>query len=250
MRTAALYDIHGNLPALEAVLADVQAEGIERVIVGGDVIAGPFPAASLRALRALPVPTLFIRGNAESETLRAAAGQPPGGFSERADGEARWLAETLSPDDLRWITSWPLAVEIESPGRVLFCHATPESDSRVFTSRTPEAAIAPAFVGVDCPTVVCGHTHLPFDRRIAGRRVINAGSVGMPFGQTGADWLVLGPEGIAFRHTDYDLAAAAERIRASEYPHAASLAQNNVERVPSADQALAMLEQLQASQAA
>lgn len=249
MPTAALYDIHGNLPALDAVLADLDASGADRVVVGGDVVAGPFPSETLRRLRDLAVPTYYLRGNAEAEALRAAAGRAPGGLSERADEEARWLAATLSATDLAFIATWPPTVDLVVPpwGRVLFCHATPGSDSRVFTERTPEAALAPLFEGVDADLAVCGHTHLPFDRAAGSRRVVNAGSVGMPFGRTGADWLLLG-DAVEFRHTDYDLADAAGRVRRSGYPHADAFAQRSVESVPGKAAALAMLAALEEAQ--
>lgn len=249
MRIAALYDIHGNLPALEAVLSEVEAERVDLVIVGGDVVAGPLPFATLRALRDLPVPTRFIRGNAESEVLRAASGQAPGSFSKRADDEAYWVAATLSPDDLRFIESWPMTVEleVEPHGRVLFCHATPDSDTRVFTDRSPEAVVQSLFRGVGAGLVVCGHTHLPFDRAVGSARVVNAGSIGMPFGQPGADWLLLG-ERIAPRHTMYDLEAAAERVRRSDYPHAESFARGSILSVPGVELAFQMLGGLESRQ--
>jgi len=99
----------------------------------------------------------------------------------------------------------------------LFCHATPRNETEIFTRLTPEERLAPVFAGVDASVVVCGHTHMQFDRMVGGLRVVNAGSVGMPFGTTGADWLLLGP-GIELRKTQYDLTAAAERFRRTGYP--------------------------------
>ncbi|MFZ1398175.1 MAG: metallophosphoesterase, partial [Candidatus Promineifilaceae bacterium] len=91
MRIAAVYDIHGNLPALEAVLSEIVKESVDCIVVGGDVVAGPLPNESLQLLQSLDIPTQFIRGNAESELLRHLAGEPPGGLSERANEEARWV---------------------------------------------------------------------------------------------------------------------------------------------------------------
>ena len=110
-------------------------------------------------------------------------------------------------------------VEIRGLGEVLFCHATPRHENEIFTRLTPEERLLPVFEGLDVPLVVCGHTHMQFDRMIGRTRVVNAGSVGMPFGEPGADWLLLGPNiEIELRHTCYDLTRAAERMRATPYP--------------------------------
>ena len=146
----------------------------------------------------------------------------------------RWVAEQLDPEYERWLAGWPatLRIEISGLGEVLFCHATPRSDTEIFTRSTPEDRLLPVFAGVDVSTVVCGHTHMQFDRMIGSVRVVNAGSVGMPFGEPGADWLLLGP-GLQLRHTPYDLTKAAERIRGTRYPQAQEFAQGNVLQPPS-----------------
>src|SRR4029077_595949 len=114
---------------------------------------------------------------------------------------------------------------------VMFCHATPRNDTDVFTRLTPEAALLPVFDGTTSRVVVCGHTHMQFDRMVGEVRVVNAGSVGMPFGEPGARWLVLGPD-IEMRNTLYDFAIAAERIRATGYPQAEAYAAGNVLQPP------------------
>lgn len=236
MRVAALYDIHGNLPALEAVLADVRAAGVERIVVGGDVIPGPLPKETLAALRELEIPALYLSGNGEREVLAAKVGVENGALPEAVREVLRWSAGEIDMDAERWIASWPQIrrIEISGLGEVLFCHATPESDTRIITRRTPEERLVPVFtgLGVGVSTVVCGHTHMPFDRTIGTVRVVNAGSVGMPFGEPGADWLLLGP-GIEPRRTRYDLVRAAERIRATPYPGAEEFAARNVLEPPS-----------------
>lgn len=250
MRIAALYDIHGNLPALEAVLQEIKREAVDCIVVGGDVVAGPLPNETLQLLQRITLPTHFIRGNAESELLRYLAGKDPGGLSERANEEARWLAKTLTPEHKKWVASWPATVKLEVAGwgEVLFCHATPRSDIQVFTRLTPEEKLMPLFRDTNVTLVVCGHTHMQFERTVGDTRVVNAGSVGMPFGQTGADWLLLDDE-IVLQHTNYDLAQAAEQIRQSGYPHGEAFAGNNVLQSPSEAQALEMLSQLEARQA-
>ena len=218
MRVAALYDIHGNLPALEAVLEEIRQANVDHVVVGGDVLPGPMPRESLACLRGLQVPVQFIQGNCEVAVLAERAGADPG-VPEQAREAMRWTAQQLDNDDERWIAGWPKTLRLEIPGlgEVLFCHATPRNENECFTRLTPEDRLLPIFEGLGASLVVCGHTHMQFDRMIGDVRVVNAGSVGMPFGEPGADWLLLGP-GVQLRHTPYDLAAAAARIRETEYP--------------------------------
>jgi diadenosine tetraphosphatase ApaH/serine/threonine PP2A family protein phosphatase len=130
-----------------------------------------------------------------------------------------------------------LRVEIPALGDVLFCHATPQNDTDVFTRLTPEDRLLPIFESLDVSVVVCGHTHMQFDRTVGKIRVVNAGSVGMPFGEPGADWLLLGGD-VELRHTDYDLLKAAERIRQTNYPTAVDFAEDNVLRPPSEEKTL------------
>jgi diadenosine tetraphosphatase ApaH/serine/threonine PP2A family protein phosphatase len=123
-------------------------------------------------------------------------------------------------------------VQIHGLGDVLFCHATPRNDTEIFTRLTSDERLAPVFDGLDVPVVVCGHTHMQFDRTIGTIRVVNAGSVGMPFQEPGAYWLLLGPD-VQLRRTSYDLANAAERIRQTTYPQAEDFAARNVLQPPS-----------------
>jgi predicted phosphodiesterase len=111
---------------------------------------------------------------------------------------------------------------------VLFCHGTPRSETEVFTRLTSEDRLRPIFEGLDASVVVCGHTHMQFDRMIGRTRVVNAGSVGMPFGKPGAYWVLLGPV-VELRHTHYDLPQAADSFRKSSYPLAPDNAQNLLE---------------------
>jgi hypothetical protein len=137
----------------------------------------------------------------------------------------RWNAEQLRPEDEHLLASWPktLRIEIDGLGEVLFCHATPRSDTEIFTRLTRDDRLVPMFAGVDVPAVVCGHIHMQFDRMIGKTRVVNAGSVGGPYGEPGAYWLLLGPD-VQFQHTPYDLAKAAKRIRQTNYPQAQDFA--------------------------
>jgi len=137
----------------------------------------------------------------------------------------RWTAQQLTPEHERAIARWPktLPLEIAGLGSVLFCHGTPRSETEVFTRLTSEDRLLPLFAGLEASVVVCGHTHMQFDRMIGRTRVVNAGSVGMPFGEPGACWALLGP-GVELRRTRYDLAKAAARIRSTQYPQAREFA--------------------------
>jgi predicted phosphodiesterase len=224
MRVAALYDIHGNLPALEAVIEEIHQIDVSHVVVGGDVVPGPMPRETLACLIALDLPVQFIQGNCEVAVLAEMAGTDPGPLPEQAREAIRWTAQQLQPEHERLFRSWPKTLRLEIPGsgdgsEVLFCHGTPRSETEVFTRLTPEDRLLPSFAGLNVPLVICGHTHMQFDRTIRRARVVNAGSVGMPFGQPGAYWILLGPH-VELRHTPYDLTKAAERIRGTNYPQA------------------------------
>lgn len=121
----------------------------------------------------------------------------------------------------------------------MFCHGTPRSEDEIFTRVTSEDRLRPAFEGVHASWVVCGHTHMPFDRAVGDLRVINAGSVGMPFGAPGAHWLLLGPD-VQLRHASYDSAGAAERVRETRCPNVKDLFLRNLRQPPSEAEMLAV----------
>jgi len=231
VRVAAIYDIHANLPALEAVIAEIRRGGFDEIIVGGDVLPGPMPRETIDFLRELDVSARFIMGNGDRVVVVKMSGidtaEMPPSFAE----SLAWNASQLDARDKEWIATWPatLEVEVDGLGSVLFCHASPRNDTEIFSRYTSESKLLPVFANASAPIVVCGHTHMQFDRTVGGTRVVNAGSVGMTFGKAGAYWLELGPE-IRLRRTEYDLASAASRIRATAYPQASEFAENNVLR--------------------
>ena len=243
MRIAALYDIHGNLPALEAVLAEPDVAAADLVVVGGDAIAGPMPELTLRMLTALGERIAWVAGNNEREMFERRGADPgSGGLWEQRAG---WVGGRLTPSELASVAAWPgtVVLDVDGLGQVLFCHATPRSDSEIFTAITPTAVVEPMFAGVAEATVVCGHTHVQFDRVVAGRRLVNAGSVGMPYEDLpGARWCLLGP-GVELHTTAYDIAAAAERIRATELPEPGEFAEV-VTQPPTAEEATREFEAL------
>lgn len=238
MRVAALYDIHGNLPALDAVLGEVRQAGVDRVVVGGDILPGPMPHETLMRLLDLPLPVHFIQGNGELAVLAQMEATRTGivSYWGTTSGEPlpepylrnyRWTAGQLRPEDESVLGSWPktLQLEIDGLGGVLFCHGTPRSETEIFTRLTSESDLLPLFEGLNTSVVVCGHTHMQFDRMVGKMRVVNAGSVGESYGAPGADWLLLGPD-VQLQHTSYDLIKAAEQIRQTSYPQAETFARD------------------------
>ena len=214
MRVAALYDIHGNLPALEAVLGDVERDAT--IVVGGDGIMGPWPRETLERLQALGGRAQWVRGNADRELVHPS---PPreGGPPQEVTA---WVRAQLSEDDLAFLEALPLtlALAVDGVGDVLFCHATPRDDEELLTRISPDARWLDAIAETNERTVVCGHTHVQFDRTVGATRILNAGSVGMPYeNEPGAYWLELGP-GVVHRRSAYDVDAAARAIAAVGWP--------------------------------
>jgi putative phosphoesterase len=231
-RVAAIYDVHGNLPALEAVLADLENVNPDLVVVGGDVVAGPMPTEVLDRLAQLGKSVFFVRGNADREVVAA---YDDGRYadamnaSDPAERAAAYAASKIdhAHRDLLGSFAERLIAEVEGVGQVLFCHGSPRSDEEIVTTVTSEGRLREILAGVDQDLVVCGHTHAQFDRHIGDKRVINAGSVGMPYQgkRVGAFWLLVRADGISLRRSDYDLDRAVRRIRASGYPEAEKMAQ-------------------------
>jgi len=239
MRIAAIYDIHANLPALEAVLEDIHHAEIDCVVVGGDVLPGPMPRETISCLLDLNLPVHFIYGNGEVAVLEQMAGRDPVAVPEQYRPVIRWTAQQLPESYQSMLAGWPgtVRLKVDELGEVLFCHATPRNDTEIFTRLTSEELLLPIFAGLNVPLVVCGHTHMQFDRMIGRTRVVNAGSVGMPFGNAGTDWLLLGSE-VEFRHSFYDLAEAAERIRKTDYPQAEDFVARYILQPPSEEEML------------
>ena len=202
MRVACLCDIHGNLPALEEVLADPRLAAAERIVIGGDALDGPMPVGVLERLQRLGDRAVYVRGNAERD---------PG----------RWTAEQLGAARVAATAAWPLTVtlEVDGLGPVCFCHGSPRSDEEIVTSLSPPERIRPMLEGVDARVVVGGHTHVQFDRDMGFARIVNAGSVGMAYEAApgNAFWCLLGPD-VELVRTPYDPAAAAVHIAASGMP--------------------------------
>lgn len=246
MKIATLYDIHGNLPALQATLAEIEQVHPDLMLVGGDVVSGPMPRAVLERLLEFGERVRFIRGNADREVVAAFDGLPlDPGLPKEVREITLWTANQLARSHRDFLAQLPeqAILDVDGLGDVLFCHGSPRSDEEIVTAITPEARLREILVGVNQPVVVCGHTHVQFDRRAGSVRIVNSGSVGMPYDEPGAYWLLLGP-GIEFRRTRYDLEQAAATIRASGYPLAEDFAENNVLKPATAAEATELFERM------
>ncbi len=225
---AVLADIHGNLPALRAVLAEAEAAGAQAIVLLGDIALGPMPAETLDVLADLGERAVWVHGNCEREIVTVFdGGNVPGPAGQQAAASAALIGRPHRD----MLDGLPLTVtlDIGGLGPTLFCHASPRRDDEMLLVDSAPERWEAAFTGLgaDIRVVVCGHTHMQFDRLAAGRRVINPGSVGMPYGPPGAHWALLGPD-VVLRRTEYDTAAAAREIQASRYPEGGEWAREYV----------------------
>ena len=215
MRVAALYDVHAMPWALEAVLADVEADAI---VFGGDYLYGPYPRETVERIRSLDA--VVLRGNCE-------------------DLAEAWERAELGDDTVAWLQALPLSATIDE---LTFCHATPSDNTPITTVATPDDAVSRTFAGLS-GTVVIGHTHHQFDRRVGPLRVVNAGSVGMAYeGDVAAYWTLFEDGEPRFRRTAFDVRLAADRTAASNWPGAAAFVAENLLVAPSRDEAVAAIE--------
>jgi predicted phosphodiesterase len=229
MKILALYDVHGNAEALDAVLADPRATGADAVVVGGDTVPGAFASEALDRLEALEVPVHWVRGNGEREVAEAVGAPPPADPEDLVVVTAAQTAAALGDDRARALGEHPLTVTVDG---VLFCHATPRRDDELLTRISPPGRYAAALAGVDAPLFVAGHTHQQDDRTVGAVRFVNAGSVGLPYeGDGAARWLWVHDGVPELRQTAYDAAGAGARILAAGWPDERSTAAALIEPV-------------------
>jgi diadenosine tetraphosphatase ApaH/serine/threonine PP2A family protein phosphatase len=215
MRVAALYDVHGMPWALEAVLAEVDADAI---VFGGDYLYGPYPRETVAMVRGLDA--YVVRGNCE-------------------DLAEEWESSVLAAGDLEWLQALPLSVTVDG---VLYCHAAPEDNTPITTAATPDDAVRETFAGYS-GTIVIGHTHHQFDRRVGDLRIVNAGSVGMAYeGDVAAYWTLVEDGEPRPMRTPFDVERAVRETRTSRWPNAAAFAAENLLEAVSRDEAIASLE--------
>lgn len=220
MRVALISDIHGNLPALEAALAEIETVEHDVIVVGGDLVWGPLPRETLERLMALEG-TRFVRGDADRDVV------------DREGEVSEWVADRLTPEQLDFLAAQTetLSLEIDGLGPTLFCHGSPRSDRDRITVGSADEKVLPWLDAVEQRVVVCGHTHAQFDRRFGAWRVVNPGGLGLQFGPRGAAWALLGPD-VEMRLAPYDAEAAAAQFRAVGGPAAEQFAERVVNPPP------------------
>lgn len=239
--TVVLSDIHGVLPALDAVLAEPDVMAAELIVLTGDIAAGPLPVETLDRLVGLGERVLWVRGNADTDLVTLAGG----GTTTIPDPIAPWAAAQLRPDQVQLLAGLPHPVSrhLDGFGEVVFCHGTPRDEDEVVLVDTRMQRWQEALSTLDeaVTTVVCGHTHMPFVRLVFGRLVINPGSVGMPYGRPGAHWALLDDGAVQLRRTEFDYDAACAEIEArSGYPDSATWADFFIRSRGTDDQAIAV----------
>jgi predicted phosphodiesterase len=209
--------------------------GDAQLVFGGDLAAGPMPAETLDRIMGLDA--LVLRGNADRELLSG----PSGGLIDE------WVVKQLDDRHREYIAALPEQIEldVEGVGHVLFCHGSPRSDEEMILKTTPDEWLREMLAGVEADVLVCGHTHMQFDRRVDRWRVVNAGSVGLAYGAPGAHWLLLGPD-LEHRRTPYDADAFADRVKTFDWPIAERFAEENIRTVPSEQEALEFFEPMAA----
>jgi putative phosphoesterase len=228
VKVLALYDIHGNVDALEAVLADPRAASPDAVVVGGDAVPGPFSGAALDRLEQLSVPVHWVRGNGERE-VAAAVGAPEPEPGDWAAITGAITAAELGDERALALGELPLTVELEG---VLYCHASPRRDDEMLTRLSPPARWEEVLADVKARVVVAGHTHQQDDRPVGATRFINAGSVGLPYeGDGAARWLWVADGDPDLRSTAYDAAQAGARLLEAGWPDERSIRASLIEPV-------------------
>jgi putative phosphoesterase len=211
-----ISDTHGIAPALEAVLAEEARDPSEVLIVAGDIAAGPQPNRVIDILREHQGRLVAISGNGDREIVEVRDGKDPAGVN----GIFAWAAQEITLENLAWLRDLTKTVELDiaNHGRVHVCHATPQNDLDIVLVDSRLARWSEVFADLSdqVQMVILGHTHMPFQRLVNRRRVINPGSVGMPYGASGAHWTRLRQDGvIETRVTRYDVGAALDAIEAS-----------------------------------
>lgn len=234
---AVLSDVHGALPALEAVLAEPDVRAAERIVLTGDIAAGPLPVETLDRLVGEGDRVTWVRGNADRELVAVARGATSG------IDVSNWAGRQLRPDQVELLDRLPhpVTLDVDGFGPVLFCHGTPRDDDEVVLVDSSLARWAEVLSTVPpgTGTVVCGHTHMPFQRLVDRRLVVNPGSVGMPYGRPGPHWALLRDGVVTLRSTAVDPEALGDAVvAASSFPGAAAWADEYARTVYSDAEAL------------
>jgi putative phosphoesterase len=227
MRVAVLSDVHGNAPALAAVLEEVEAAAPHLVVFGGDLTWGSLPRETLALVRSLRTPARFVRGNGDRAV------------GTLLEGRGEWMAAMHEPEDREFVAGFEetVSVDVEGLGPTCLCHGSPRSDVECVTERTPAERVREFMAGLDERVVVTGHVHVQYDRTVDGVRLLGPGSVGLPYeGEPGAYWALLGPD-VELRRTDYDVEAAVAQMRATDDPRVEQIVELMLQP-PSRDEAI------------
>jgi putative phosphoesterase len=219
-RVALLSDVHGNAVAFRAVLRELEGVEPDLLVFGGDLTWGPQPMETFGLVAELETPAIYVRGNAERALFDAVAALEAG-TSDTLRPRERWMIAQHSAECIAFLTTFveTATVAVSGLGAVLFCHGSPRSDEELVTFETPEPRMRALLAGVTEDVLVTAHTHIQFDRTVAGIRSVNPGSIGMPYeGRSGnAYWATLGPD-VDLRRTDYDVDEAVRQYRATDDP--------------------------------
>jgi predicted phosphodiesterase len=193
MRLAILADVHGNLPALEAVLADVRQYDVDGYVVAGDLTGGPQQVEAINLLRSLN--SQFIRGNGENYILRFDSGDAPEGWRvSRQWAPMRWAYRQLDRETLDLIAAWPEQLVLARPDTdaIRIVHGSPRSASEKVLPGSGSMALTTALAQTAEPVLVCAHTHIPWQHTRNGRLALNPGAVCGPLnGEVGAQYALL-----------------------------------------------------------
>jgi predicted phosphodiesterase len=209
-RIAVLADVHGNVPALEAVLEDLSGQAVDEVLVGGDLVGrGPEGGAVVRRIRDLGWPC--VRGNHENYLLGFRLGEVPAPWLHLDEwGASRWMAAELDDADVRYLAGLPLHLTARSAPGLRLVHGTPRSNNEGLGPWSTDEELEAHLAGVAESLLVCAHTHRPMYRRLERGLVVNVGAVGLPFNRDRrAQYAILRCEDGAwraeFRQVDYDV---------------------------------------------
>jgi predicted phosphodiesterase len=201
VRDAVLFDVHGNVDALDAVLAEAAAAGCDGLLLGGDyAYLGPAPDACVDRLRAFDGRVVAIRGNTDRM------------IATEVDDVAAWAADRLGEERVSWLGG--LQPERVLPEHdALLVHAVPGDDERRLEPDTPDESAARLVTGVGPSMLLCGHVHVQYTRRVGAVEVVNPGSVGFPFdGDPRAAWAIADGGAVELRRTAYDVERALARL--------------------------------------
>jgi putative phosphoesterase len=225
MRIAIFSDVHSNLPALDAVLANIAVVAVDRRYVLGDLVGyAPWPNEVLERLQTENIP--IVMGNYDDGTGfgRDECGCAYVKERDKAEGDAgfAWTKAHTSEANTAWLRTLHPQIRFEADGkRYLLVHGSPRRINEYLNEDKPDATFARIAEGADADVIVCGHTHKPYDKTVAGTRFVNVGSAGKPKdGNSRACWALLDTtaDTVEFRRVAYDVEAAARAIEATDLP--------------------------------